>query len=121
MVLALILAAWVGIVAWRFLGPLISWASTHFIITDRRLLIRQGVITHVGTDIPMSRISSVQFRHGLFDRMLGTGTLIIASSSDEPLEFDDIPRVQAVHSLLYHQVFEVDRHAGRRTYGAPDH
>ncbi|MBF6212331.1 PH domain-containing protein [Nocardia puris] len=120
-VLALILAAWVGIVAWRFLGPLISWASTHFIITDRRLLIRQGVITHVGTDIPMSRISSVQFRHGLFDRMLGTGTLIIASSSDEPLEFDDIPRVQAVHSLLYHQVFEVDRHAGRRTYGAPDH
>jgi uncharacterized membrane protein YdbT with pleckstrin-like domain len=58
----------------------------------------------------MNRISSVQFRHGLFDRMLGTGTLIIGSASEDPLEYDDIPQVQQVHSLLYHQVFDADDH-----------
>lgn len=97
---------WAIIVGWRCVAPLISWKCTHFIVTDRRVLIRQGVITHSGIDIPMGRISNVQFRHGLIDRMLGTGTLIIASASDDPLEFDDIPRVQRVHSLLYQQVFD---------------
>lgn len=97
---------WAIIVAWRCIAPLIGWRCTHFIVTDRRVLIRQGVITHSEIDIPMGRISNVQFRHGLIDRMLGTGTLIIASASDDPLEFDDIPRVQRVHSLLYQQVFD---------------
>lgn len=97
---------WAAIVVWRCLVPLISWKCTHFIVTDRRVLIRQGVLTHSGIDIPMSRISNVQFRHGLIDRMLRTGTLIIASASDDPLEFDDIPHVQRVHSLLYQQVFD---------------
>ncbi|AFT99126.1 hypothetical protein NBRGN_045_00670 [Nocardia brasiliensis NBRC 14402] len=104
-----VLAIWLIIVVWRCVAPILGWKSTHFIITDRRVLVRQGVLTHTGIDIPMSRISSVQFRHGLFDRMLGTGTLIIESSSSEPLEFDDIPAVQRVHALLYHQVFEVEQ------------
>jgi membrane protein YdbS with pleckstrin-like domain len=100
------LVVWAAIVGWRCLVPLVSWKCTHFIVTDRRVLVRQGVLTHSGIDIPMSRISNVQFRHGLLDRMLGTGTLIIASASDDPLEFDDIPQVQRVHSLLYQQVFD---------------
>lgn len=107
--LIVVLVVWLGILVWRCAAPVISWKSTHFIVTDRRVLIRQGVLTHTGIDIPMSRISSVQFRHGLFDRLLGTGTLIIGSSSEEPLEYDDIPQVQQVHALLYHQVFEQSR------------
>ena len=104
--LAATAAVWAAIVGWRSLAPLISWKCTHFIVTDRRVLVRQGVITHSGIDIPMGRISNVQFRHGLVDRILRTGTLIIASASDDPLEFDDIPHVQRVHSLLYQQVFD---------------
>ena len=88
---------------------------THFIVTDRRVLIRQGVLTHTGIDIPMGRISNVQFRHGLVDRMLRTGTLIIGSASEDPLEFDDIPHVQRVHSLLYHQVFDAMQFRSGRT------
>ena len=48
----------------------------------------------------------MEFRHGLIDRMLRTGTLIIESASQDPLEFHDIPRVERVHSLLYHEVFD---------------
>ncbi|WP_280294957.1 PH domain-containing protein [Nocardia abscessus] len=109
-----VLVVYVAILLWCCLAPVVSWKSTHFIVTDRRVLVRQGVITHSGIDIPMSRVSSVQFRHGLFDRLLGTGTLVIESSSSEPLEYDDIPAVQQVHALLYHQVFEVERHRDGR-------
>ncbi|QBJ95370.1 PH domain-containing protein [Rhodococcus sp. ABRD24] len=105
-VLIAVAVAWAGIVGWKTLVPLLQWKSTHFIVTDRRVMIRHGVMTHTGIDIPMGRISNVQFRHGLVDRMLRTGTLVIVASSDDPLEFDNIPEVQKVHSMLYHQVLD---------------
>ncbi|RMI31717.1 PH domain-containing protein [Nocardia stercoris] len=104
---------WLAALILRCAHPLLRWKSTHFIITDRRVLVREGLLTHTGIDIPMSRISSVQFRHGLLDRMLGTGTLIIDAASGDPLEYDDIPDVQKVHALLYHEVFDRERYDPR--------
>jgi uncharacterized membrane protein YdbT with pleckstrin-like domain len=83
-----------------------AWLATHFVITDRRVMYRHGVLTRAGIDIPLARINSVEFRHGLLDRMLRTGTLVIESASQDPLEFNDIPGVERVHSLLYHEVFD---------------
>lgn len=97
---------WLALVAWQTVAPLISWRTTHFVVTDRRVMTREGIVTRSGIDIPLSRINSIQFRHGLIDRMVRTGTLIIESASDDPLEFDDIPNVEKVHSLLYHEVFD---------------
>jgi len=84
--------------------PVSRWATTHFVVTDRRVFIRQGIVRRAGLDIPTNRITRVRFRHGLLDRLLGAGTLIIESAWDEPLEFDNIPRVEQTHSLLYHQL-----------------
>jgi len=84
-----------------FVVKAVAWRTTHFVITDRRVMFRRGVLTRSGIDIPVRRINSVQFRHGLIDRMLRTGTLIVESASDDPLEFDDIPQVERVHALLY--------------------
>jgi uncharacterized membrane protein YdbT with pleckstrin-like domain len=64
------------------------------------------LLTRSGLDIALSRINSVEFVHGFIDRILRTGTLIIESASQEPLEFYDIPRVEQVHTLLYHEVFD---------------
>ena len=97
---------WLIVVGWLALWPFLNWRTTHFVITDRRVMFRHGVMTRAGIDIPLARINSVEFRHGLVDRMLRTGTLIIESASQDPLEFDDIPRVEHVHSLLYHEVFD---------------
>ena len=89
------------IVLWFTVAPLVRWRTTHFVVTNRRVLVREGVLTRQGLDIPLNRVSSVQFRHTLLERMLGCGTLILESSSDEPVEFDDIPRVERVHSMIY--------------------
>jgi uncharacterized membrane protein YdbT with pleckstrin-like domain len=103
--------AWLGLVGigvvlliWLTAVPVLRWRTTHFVITTRRVLVREGVLARNGIDIPMSRINSVQFRHTLLERILGCGTLIIESASEEPLEFDDIPDVERVHSMLYAEV-----------------
>ncbi|WKG05186.1 PH domain-containing protein [Mycolicibacterium sp. HK-90] len=97
---------WLVVVGWLAVWPFLNWWTTHFVITDRRVMFRHGVLTRAGIDIPLARINSVEFRHGLTDRLLRTGTLIIESASQDPLEFHDIPRVEQVHSLLYHEVFD---------------
>ena len=84
--------------------PLIRWRTTHFVITNRRVLVREGLITRRGMDIPMRRITGVQFRQSLFERLFGVGTLVMESAGDEPLEFEDVPGIEEVHGLLYQEV-----------------
>lgn len=104
-------AVGVLIVVWFTIVPLIRWRTTHFVVTSQRVLVREGVLSRSGIDIPLARVNSVQFRHTLFQRLLGCGTLVIESASDEPLEFDDIPQVERVHSLLYRELHEDDEPA----------
>ena len=105
-VFLVIAAIWLILIVWLSIWPFLNWWTTHFVITDRRVMFRHGLLTRAGIDIPLARINSVEFKHGVFDRMLRTGTLIIESASQDPLEFHDIPRVERVHSLLYHEVFD---------------
>lgn len=108
---------WLAVAIWLFLAPVVRWATTHFVVTSRRVMYRTGVFSRSGIDIPIKRINSVQFRHGMIDRLFRTGTLIIESASDDPLSFDDIPRVERVHSLLYQEVSDTqddDRESDRR-------
>ncbi len=93
-----------AILIWLFFVPFIRWRTTHFIVTTDRVMAREGVINRTGIDIPLGRINSVRFEHGLVDRIFGCGTLIIESASQEPLEFDDIPKVEKVHTLIYREV-----------------
>ncbi|MGH3547407.1 MAG: PH domain-containing protein [Pseudonocardiaceae bacterium] len=105
------LYGWIGLavlggvaVLWLTVAPLLRWRTTHFVLTTRRVMVREGVLSRSGIDIPINRINTVQFRHSFIDRILGCGTLIVESASDEPLEFDDIPQVERVHSLLDYEV-----------------
>lgn len=103
---AVIGAVWLLLAGWLTVRPFLAWLTTHFVITDRRVMYRHGVLSRAGIDIPLARINSVEFNHRLLDRMVRTGTLIIESASQDPLEFHDIPQVEQVHSLLYHEIFD---------------
>jgi uncharacterized membrane protein YdbT with pleckstrin-like domain len=94
----------VVLILWLTIAPVVRWRTTHFIITSDRVMYREGVFKRTGLDIPLARVNSVRFEHSLLDRVLGCGTLIIESASDEPLEFDDIPSVEKVHTMLYREV-----------------
>ena len=97
-------ALWLVAVSLLLVAPIVRWRTTRFAVTDRRVMYRTGVFNKSGIDIPIARINSVQFRHDFTDRIFRTGTLIIESASHEPLEFDDIPRVEEVHALLYDEL-----------------
>lgn len=96
---------------WLTLWPWLTWRTTHYVFTNERVIMREGVFSREGRDIPLNRINDVSFQHSLFERMLGAGTLTIESAGERgQVVLDDIPRVERVQSQLY-ELVETDHDA----------
>jgi uncharacterized membrane protein YdbT with pleckstrin-like domain len=106
----LILLRWA---VWPFLG----WLTTSYVVTDRRLITRHGIIARHGRDMPLSRINDVTFSHsGILERMLGCGTLVVESAGERgQLVLRDVPKVEEVQRDVYRLAEEDDerRRTGR--------
>ncbi|MGN6413207.1 PH domain-containing protein, partial [Flexivirga sp.] len=58
------------------LTPVLRWMTTLYVITNRRLITRRGIISKSGRDIPLYRINDVNYEKGPIDRIFGCGTLV---------------------------------------------
>lgn len=88
--------------------PFLRWRTTHFVITSHRVLVRRGILSRSGRDVPLSRINDVSFEHSFFERLLGCGTLVIESAGERgQVSLEDVPRVERVQGELY-QLIEND-------------
>jgi uncharacterized membrane protein YdbT with pleckstrin-like domain len=112
-----ILAVDLVLLIWLTLAPIIRWRSTHYVITTRRVLIRRGVLKHVGRDITLGRISDVAYEQTLWDRLFRSGTLHIESAGENGQEtLVNIPRADGVQQTL-NRLIEAD--SSRREYPRP--
>jgi uncharacterized membrane protein YdbT with pleckstrin-like domain len=85
--------------------PLLRWRTTTYELTTRRLRLRRGILSRQGRDFPLIRISDVSFSHGIIDRMLGCGRLVVESAGEHgQLVLTEIPRVQHVQATLFQLV-----------------
>ena len=87
--------------------PFLRWLTATYTVTDRRLITRSGILTRRGHDIPLARISDVAYEHGVVDRLLRCGTLIVSDASERGrVELPDISRVEQVHLKISDLLFE---------------
>ena len=88
--------------------PWLVWLTTNYILTNRRLIMREGVIRREGRDMPLARINDAAFSHGsLLERMLGCGTLVVESAGEHgQVVLTDIPHVEDVQREVYRLVEE---------------
>jgi uncharacterized membrane protein YdbT with pleckstrin-like domain len=94
----------VAAIAWCAV-PLLRWRTTTYELTNRRLRLRAGILTRTGRDFPLSRISDITFTHGLLDRILGSGKLVVESAGEHgQLVLTEIPHVQQVQAQLFQLV-----------------
>jgi uncharacterized membrane protein YdbT with pleckstrin-like domain len=98
---ALVLAA---LIIWGAV-PLLRWWTTTYELTTRRLRLRDGIMSRTGRDFPLMRISDVSYSHGLLDRMLGCGRLVVESPGENSqLVLTEIPQVKRVQATLFQLV-----------------
>jgi uncharacterized membrane protein YdbT with pleckstrin-like domain len=104
-VFLVVLGASLVLFGWLSVWPWLTWRCTHYVFTNERVIMREGVLSREGRDIPLNRINDVSFQHNLLERMLGAGTLTIESAGERgQVVLGDIPGVERVQSKLYELV-----------------
>ncbi len=101
-------ARWIGaglvLLAGLFVGARqwISWLFTKYIITNERLIIREGLIARRGKEIPLERIDNVSYSQTVGERILRSGDLIIESAGEGgQSRYSDIPNPEDTQSVIY--------------------
>lgn len=101
----------VGVVLILIVRGMTRWLTTLHVITNERLIYRSGFIAKQGTEIPLEVIQNVAFNQTIFERIFGTGDLMIESAGTHgQTRYKDIPKPEAVQSLIY-KVREVRIHS----------
>jgi membrane protein YdbS with pleckstrin-like domain len=83
---------------------LVWWLTSYFVVTSDRLIHREGWIAKHSFEIPLEAINDVRFSQGVFERVIGAGTLIVQSASESGREeFKAIRSPEEVQKTIYHQ------------------
>ena len=87
------------------LWPLLVWRTTHYVFTNERVVLQQGVFTRSRRDIPLGRVNDHSMNQRFVERLLGCGTLTIESAGERGQSvLVDIPHVEKVQTALYELV-----------------
>ncbi len=99
----------------------ISWMSSHFVVTNQRIIWKSGWIRRHGIDIPLDRVNNVVISQRILERMLGAGDLLIESAGESGQQkFHDINHPERVQNQIYAQIqLEKQSLRGGGTVSAP--
>lgn len=100
----LILGVGVILLTWYALRDVVEWLTSNFVVTTDRVIHREGFIAKRSMEIPLEAINDVRFQQGIFERIIGAGTLVIHSASEAGRqEFADVRDPETVQKTIYHQ------------------
>jgi uncharacterized membrane protein YdbT with pleckstrin-like domain len=66
-----------------FLWEFIAWRSKEYILTDRRVVIQEGVFSISSFDAPLDKINNVFHRQSLMGRLLKYGEVGLETASEQ--------------------------------------
>jgi uncharacterized membrane protein YdbT with pleckstrin-like domain len=60
-----------------FIAPLIARATSEFAITNKRIIMKVGLISRRTLEMNLTKIESVNVNQSILGRMLGYGTIVV--------------------------------------------
>ena len=100
-ILALIPGLWL-------LGRYVRWRSYDVALTSTRILVRQGIFGRDTVQLRLQRITEVNIRQELFERLLGTGSLVIdVQGEDDSMTLEYMRKPAIVQRVINSQINEI--------------
>lgn len=99
LLLPAIAAAGILIILRFCLVPLLRWAGTWYILTDRRLLIRRGLLHRHVQELMLWNIHQLHLRQTLLQRALRSGNLLVDTGYGRITQFTDVPDAERFRAL----------------------
>jgi membrane protein YdbS with pleckstrin-like domain len=90
------------------LGRFVRWRSYVVALTSTRILVREGIIGRDTVQLRLQRITEVNIRQALIERVLGTGSLIIdVQGEDDSLTLEYMRKPAVVQRVINSQINEI--------------
>lgn len=91
----------------RFTLQTILWWTERIVITDKRVMLAEGVVVHNVGMMPLSKVTDLTFRRTFGGRVLGYGTLIVESAGQIQAlnKIRYIPRPDEIYEALSELIF----------------
>ena len=97
-------AAWLALMLGFVVPKAVAWWTSIFVVSTDRVISREGFIAKRSMEIPLEQVNDVRFEQGIFDRIVGAGTLLIQSASTSGTNsFDHIRHPEEVQRTIFHQ------------------
>ena len=91
----------------RFTVQTILWWIERIVITDKRVMLAEGIITHNVGMMPLSKVTDLTFRRTFGGRIMGYGTLIVESAGQIQAlnKIKYMPRPEEIYEALSELIF----------------
>ncbi len=70
--------------------PIIQSYTDEFVVTDRRIIIKKGLISYFTLEMNLERVETVNVRQSILGRILGYGSITIIGTGGTREPFHDI-------------------------------
>ena len=86
---------WIHYFSWTSLFtlgiyPTIQNYTDEFVVTNRRIIIKKGLISYFTLEMNLGRVETVNVRQNIFGRLFGYGSITIIGTGGTRESFDDI-------------------------------
>ena len=96
---------------WIWLGNILTsskrWENTEYYVTDKRIIIKNGLFASNFQTIYYKEISGVDLRRGLVDQLLNVGDVYIARNDGGRVAFFDIDNASEIYARLQKTVLDI--------------
>lgn len=89
----------------------LQWLATKYILTNRRLVLRSGLLVRRHRDIPLFSVRTLSVRQGVLQRIFRSGNITLVSGSEDSAQVADVPEVQKFKNLALDAIAELPHSA----------
>lgn len=90
-----------------FVVQVVKWRTTYFVVTDQRLIDRQGVLARSGVEIPIRSVDNVNFTQSIFERLIGVGKIVIESGGQDSKQvIPYVGRPEEVQKIIHGSIHQ---------------
>ncbi|EWT00672.1 hypothetical protein N865_14215 [Intrasporangium oryzae NRRL B-24470] len=115
----------------RMLWILLEWRHDWFVATDKRLILRYGLITHKVAMMPLLKVTDMSYERSITGQFLGFGRFILESAGqDQALRtINFVPHPDETYRAICAEIFhivppapepEFEGEEGEEGFGGPD-
>jgi len=107
----------VGTIVWwlflavlaRMLWMLLDWHHSWFVATDKRLLMRYGIITHKVAMMPLMKVTDMSYVRSIPGQLLGYGRFVLESAGQDQAmrEVKWVPEPDETYRAICAEIFHI--------------